>query len=89
MDFKRLEDGNRQIVISRNETQDFEICMCGEGGLYLAADHKQLEILYDAAMQNSVCPGGVQRTGSARPRWRPSWPPIRIGSDGSRACTPE
>ena len=44
MGFKRLEDGNRQIVISRNETQDFETCMCGEGGLYLAADKKNLKI---------------------------------------------
>ena len=44
MDFKRLEDGNRQIIIGRNETQDFEICMCGEGGLYLAADKKHLKI---------------------------------------------
>ena len=44
MDFKRLEDGNRQIVISRNERQDFEICMCGEGGLYLAADKTHLKV---------------------------------------------
>ena len=44
MDFNTLEDGGKQIVINRKETQDFEICLCGEGGLYLAADKTHLKV---------------------------------------------
>ena len=44
MDFNTLEDGGKQIVINRSETQDFEICLCGKGGLYLAADKTHLKV---------------------------------------------
>ena len=48
MDFNTLEDGGKQIVINRTETQDFEICLCGEGGLYLAADKTHLKVFCHA-----------------------------------------
>ena len=44
MDFNRLDEGGKQIVINRTETQDFEICLCGECGLYLAADKTHLKV---------------------------------------------
>ena len=44
MDFNALEDGGKKIVISRTETKDFEICSCGEGYLYLAADKTHLKV---------------------------------------------
>ena len=44
MNFNKLEDGGKQIVINRTETQDFEICLCGEGCLYLAADKTHLKV---------------------------------------------
>ena len=48
MDFNTLEDGGKQIVINRSETQDFEICLCGKGGLYLAADKTHLKVFRHA-----------------------------------------
>ena len=44
MDFNTLEEGCKQIVINRSETQDFEICLCGEGGLYLVANKTHLKV---------------------------------------------
>ena len=44
MDFNTLEEGGKQIIIIWSETQDFEICLCGEGGLYLAADKTHLKV---------------------------------------------
>ena len=44
MDFNTLEDGGKQIGINRTETQDFEIYLYGEGGLYLAADKTHLKV---------------------------------------------
>ena len=44
MDFNKLEDSGRQIVINLSETQDFENCLCGEGSLYLVADQTHLKV---------------------------------------------
>lgn len=44
MDLNRLENGDKQIVVNRTETQDYEICLCGEGGLCLAEDKTHLKV---------------------------------------------
>jgi len=44
MDFNTLEDGGRQIVISKSEFQEFEICLGGKGGLYMTADKNHLKV---------------------------------------------